>query len=50
MYDFEDCIAWDKAELEEKYHEGYITTEEYETELAAIEEKENEYFSGWDEY
>lgn len=44
MY-FDESIAWDKANLQDDYDNGYITQPEYESQLAAIERMEQEYYS-----
>jgi len=46
MY-FDESIAWDKANLQDDYDNGYITQPEYESQLAEIEGIEQEYY---DEY
>lgn len=47
MY-FDESIAWDKANLQEDYDNGYITEAEYQLQLANIEAIEQEYYD--DEY
>lgn len=46
MY-YDESIAWDKANLQDDYDNGYITKTEYQKQLAEIETAEQEYY---DEY
>jgi hypothetical protein len=47
--EFEENIYYEKANLEAKYQEGYITTEEFNEEMAEIESQE-EYYYSYDEW